>query len=73
LNDSNSFHGVTSVESTSAPIIYSASTAGPVLASECQLRHLACRPATQREFAKENEGFRISSGAKTLRRYQLLR
>ena len=74
LNDFHSFHGVTSFVSTSGPIIYSASTAaGPVLASKYRLRHLACRPVTLREFAKENEGFRIRSGAKTLRRYQLLR
>jgi hypothetical protein len=75
LNDSNSFHGVAPLHLLLHPslVMKGVTTARPVLAPKCHVRNLACMLVTPRGFAKENEGFRIHSGATTQRRSRQLR
>jgi hypothetical protein len=75
LDDSNSFHGVAPLHLLLRPslVMKIVSTASPVLCAECHVRNLASMLVTRREFAKENERFRIHSGATTQRRSRQLR
>jgi hypothetical protein len=74
-NDSNLFHGVTSIAFTCAPITrhMGASTVRPVLAFNYRVLNLACLLITQRGFAKGSGTSQKHSRATTLRQSPQLR